>query len=263
MNRGKSIAIELRNEIGIDDPSEISLEDVILAYGGYLEYKSMGAVDGRIVYGKKISSIYINSEIQYEGRRRFALAHELGHLLMHKDSPIHDDNISLNWFNNTEKQLKKGMQEYEANQFASEYLMPTALFLNEVNGKVFSPELIRKLANRFNASLTAVAFKYCDLNLHPITMFHIFNGKVKYWKKSIDFRAFIKNIPKLSPPENSVAMEYIEAKYKSIYETAELAQTIDKSTWFELNENERDSEFLEYCIVSKSYNNILSIVWEE
>ena len=129
MNKGKSRAIKLREEIGIDDPNEVELEDVVTAYGGLVQYKNMGAIDGRIVYGKKISTIYINSEIQYEGRKRFAIAHELGHLLMHKGSLMHDDtNSSLSWFNETEKQLKKGKQEFEANQFASEYLMPSNLF---------------------------------------------------------------------------------------------------------------------------------------
>lgn len=262
MNRGKVTAIKLREEIGIDDPTEIPLEDVIVAYGGYLQNKPMGNVDGRIVYGKKISSIYINSEIKYEGRRRFALAHELGHLLMHKGSPLHDDNVSLDWFNSTEKQLKKGVQEYEANQFATEYLMPSDLFYNEAKGNVFNPTLIRSLADRFNASLTSVAFKCFDVDIHPIAMFHIFNGKVKYWKKSADLKVFIKNVPKLSPPDDSVAMEYIEADYEPIYKTEELVQSIDKSTWFELREDERDTGFFEYCIVAKSYKNILSIVWE-
>lgn len=262
MNKGKKTAIKLRDDIGIDDPSEIPIEDVIVAFGGYLQYKPMGNVDGRIVYGKKFSSIYINSEIQNEGRKRFALAHELGHLLMHRGSSLHDDTVSLDWFNSTENQLKKGLQEYEANQFASEYLMPSDLFHNEAKGEVFSPALLRTLANRFNASLTSVAFKYFDVDLHPIAMFHIFKGKVKYWKKSDDMKVFIKNISKLPPPEDSVAMEYIVADYKPIYKSEELNQPIEKSIWFELKEDENDTQFFEYCIVTRSYKNILSIIWE-
>lgn len=262
MNKGKARAIKLRKEIGIEDPSEIPLEDVVVAHGGYVQYKKMGKVDGRIVYGKRISTIYINSEIQYEGRRRFALAHELGHLLMHKDSLIHDDHVSLNWFNDTEKQLKKGKQEYEANQFATEYLLPSDIFYKAAKNKVFGPTLIKLLADRFNASLTSVAFKCFDVDIYPVAMFHIFNGKVKYWKRSTDLKAFIKNISKLPPPNGSVAMEYIDSDYKPIYKIDDLVQTIDKSTWFELSERDRDTEFFEYCIVAKSYKNILSIVWE-
>ena len=130
MNRGKLAAIRLREEIGIEDPDNIPLEDVIIGRGGIIQYRPMGKTDGRIVYGKNLSTIFINSDIQYEGRRRFATAHEFGHLEMHKGSPLHDDDISLDWFDNTENQLRKGAQEYEANQFATEYLMPRRLLKN-------------------------------------------------------------------------------------------------------------------------------------
>lgn len=263
MNRGKLAAIRLREEIGIDDPNDIPIEDVVIGRGGIIQYKPMGKTDGRIAHGNKLSTIFINSDIQYEGRRRFAIAHELGHLEMHKGSPLHDDNISLNWFNNAEKQLKKGHQEYEANQFATEYLMPSDLFYNESKGKVFNPGLIRQLAERFKTSLTSVAFKYFDTNLHPIAMFHIFNGKIKYWKKSDDLNVWIKNITKLSPPNDSVAKEYINANYNPIYKKDELQQTISKSTYFKLRDYDEDTNFYEYCIVTKPFNNILSIVWED
>lgn len=263
MNRGKLAAIRLRDEIGIDDPDDIPIEDVVIGRGGIVKYQPMGKTDGRIVYGKSLSTIFINSEIKYEGRRRFAIAHELGHLEMHKGSPLHEDNVSLDWFNNTEKQLKKGSQEYEANQFATEYLMPSDLFYNEAKGKILTPGLIRTLAERFNTSLTSVAFKYFETGLHPIAMFHIFNGKIKYWKKSDDLKVWIKDLTKLSPPDDSVAMEYIEADYKPIYKQDELQQAISKSTFFKINDNDEDSEFYEYCIVTESFKNILSIVWEK
>lgn len=263
MNRGKLAAIRLRGEIGTDGPDDIPIEDVVVGRGGIIQYKSMGTTDGRIVYGKNISTIFINSDIQYTGRKRFAIAHELGHLEMHKGSPVHEDNVSrLNWFDNTEHRLKKGIQEYEANQFATEYLMPSDLFNQEAQGYVFDPNLIRELAEDFKTSLTSVAFRYFEANLHPMAMFHIFNGKVKYWKKSNDLKVRIKNFTKLPPPSDSVASEYINANYQPIYKRDELQQVISKSTYFELSEYDEDTEFYEYCIVTQSFKNILSIVWE-
>ena len=262
MNKGKSRAIKLREDIGIDDPSEIPLRDVVTAHGGLIVYKDLGEIDGRIVYGNNISTIYINSTIKHEGRKRFSIAHELGHLLMHKDSPIHDDNISLNWFNGTENQLSKGYQEFEANQFATEYLLPSDLFRIEARKMPFGPDLVRDLSERFNSSLTSVAFKFFDVDIHPIAMFHIFNGQIKYWKRSKDFRGFLKNISSLSPPEDSLAQEYIEANYNAIYEKHELAQSIEKSTWCKLQKGESNTDFFEYCIVTQFQKSILSIIWE-
>ena len=263
MNRGKLAAIKLREEIGIVGPSDISLEDVVIGRGGIVQYRPMGRTDGRIVYGTRLCTIFINSEIQYEGRRRFALAHELGHLEMHKGSKIHDDHVSLNWFNHAENQLRKGRQEYEANEFASEYLMPSDMFRAEAQGRLFNPDLLKHLSNRFETSLTSTAFKYCNINLHPILMFHIFNGTVKYWKRSDDFKGWVKDITKLPPPKDSVAMEYLDAGYKPIYVREELQQEICKSTYLQLRDEEEDCTFYEYCIVSKAHNSILSIVWED
>lgn len=263
MNKGAQAAIQLRSNIGISDPKEIELETVIVGCGGYLQFKPMRKVDGRIVHGNPISTIFINSEIQYEGRKRFAMAHELGHLIMHKDYPIHNDSGSLDWFSDTVKELKNGIHEYEANQFATEYLMPMELFVQEARGKPFNPQLIKQLAERFSTSLTSTAFRYFESNLWPLAIFHIYDGVVRYWKKSPDFRVWIEDFIKLPPPGDSVAMEYIDAGYKPIYKESELKQEIFKSTWFGLREGEKDSKFYEYCIVTSGHKSILSIVWEQ
>ena len=263
INKGKLAAIKLRDNIGIIGPDEMPVEDVIAGMGGYIRYESMGKTDGRIVYGDNISTIFINSDIQYEGRKHFALAHELGHLVMHRGSAIHEDNLSLEWFNSAEKQLKKGKQEYEANQFASEYLMPSNLFRQECKGRKFGPNLIKELSDKFRTSLTSVAFRYFDTGFHPLALFHIFDGKVKYWKKSDALKEWIIDISKLPPPEDSVATEYIEADYEPIYRRNELQQEISRSTYFEIRENQLDSVFFEYCIATKAHKSILSIVWED
>lgn len=263
MNRGKMAAIRLRQEIGIDGPDDIALEDVIAGRGGIVIYTPMGNTDGRIVYGEKLSTIYINSDIKYPGRVRFALAHELGHLEMHKGSPMHEDSVTLEWFDNTESNLKRGTQEYEANQFATEYLMPTDLFTKEAQGKFFNPNLIHYLSNRFSTSLTSTAFKCFDCSVHPMLLVHTFRGRVKYWKKSQDLNFWVKSFNQLLPPEDSVALEYIKEDYGPIYKGDELQQEIRKSTYFTLRDGDEDTVFYEYCIVTKAYENILSIIWEE
>ena len=253
-NRGTLAAIKLRSEIGISDPNEIPLEDVILGRGGYVQYKSMGSTDGRIVYGKSICTIYINSDIQYDGRRRFALAHEMGHLEMHRGSAIHDDNNSLDWFNNAERQLRNGVQEFEANQFASEYLMPMELFLNEASGIQLSPDLLKSLSERFETSITSVAFRYFESNLHPMAIFHIYNGIVKYWKKSNDLNVWIGDKTRLAPPSDSVAMEYINANYNPIYKSDEQQQEIYKSTWFEVRDDDAWIDCVFIFLLDESFN---------
>jgi len=60
-----------------------------------------------------------------------------------------------------------------------------------------------------------------------------------------------------------VAAEYISKDYAFLYALEEKAQQVDKSTWFNLGEYDEDCDFYEYCIPTKKYKTILSIIWED
>jgi len=258
MASGKIAAKEMMEEHGLDDPREISIELISAGLGATLIQKPLPKADGRIVFGNSRTIITINSEIEYEGKRRFTLAHEIGHLVMHRDHfVIHNDNdATLEYF-------KQGNQETEANEFASELLMPERLFIKEAKGNKFSPDLLKQLASRFQTSITSVAYKYFELGDHPICLFYSYNNQVKYWKRPPEHPHFIIDRTKLKPPDDSVAREYFEKKIR--YTKADSKQQIWKSTWFELKdwENDHDFKIYEYCIITPKYNTILSIVWEE
>jgi hypothetical protein len=90
------------------------------------------------------------------------------------------------------------------------------------------------------------------------------NGKVRYWKKSDGLKVWLQDYTRLAPPSDSVAAEYIQGGYEFIYKLEDKAQTIKKSTWFNLNQyNDEDTDFYEYCIPTKRYKTILSIIWED
>ncbi|MDZ7612552.1 MAG: hypothetical protein U5K51_01605 [Flavobacteriaceae bacterium] len=120
-----------------------------------------------------------------------------------------------------------------------------------------------KISLRFNTSLTSVVYRCFRLNIHPIFIASIHKGKVLYWLKSPDLKVFVKDLSKLPPPEDSIAMEYIHAKYDFVYKENEKTQQIEKSTWFQLNKYDKDTPFFEYCIPTKAHETILSVVWEE
>lgn len=262
LSKGKICAIKLLNECGIDNPTLIRMEDV-LSYRNVLLIEEPMNADGRIIHGKKRSMIKVNSLIKYVGRRRFTIAHELGHFEMHRDYPIHSDLKSLNWFDNALKSLKYGKQELEANEFASEFLMPSKLFKKEVENLAFSPSLLRMLSDKYKTSITSIAFKFVELDIYPICVFFLSDGVVKYWKKSNSLKYWITDRNKMPPHEYSVAAEYIDANYESIYTKENGQQEITKSIWFNLRQEETDSKFYEYCIVIKEHKTILSIVWED
>jgi Zn-dependent peptidase ImmA (M78 family) len=258
MSKGKAVAQQLMQECGIDDPTELPLDLVVSGRGATLIEKSLENSEGRIVFGKDRAIITVNSNITYEGKKRFVIAHELGHYEMHRDhiQMHHDTDATLEYF-------KNGNQETEANEFASELLMPEELFKKECEGKKFSPNLLRELSIRFKTSLTSVAYKYFELGSQPICLFYSHNNQVKYWKRPDEYPYFIIDRTKLSPPDDSVATEFFDKE--KIYKKKDSKQPIWKSTWFELKhwENDQDFKFYEYCIITPAYNTVLSIVWEE
>lgn len=258
MSKGKYAAQKLMNECGINDPTEFPLDLIVFGRGATLIEKPLQNSEGRIVFGTESAIITINSDIPYEGKKRFTIAHELGHFEMHRNVIVvhNDTDATLEFF-------KNGNQETEANEFASELLMPEHLFKKECEGKKFSPDLLRQLSERFQTSITSVAYKYFELGYHPICLFYSHNNQVKYWKRPENYPHFINDRTRLTPPEDSVAFEFFnEGK---IYSKENSKQQIWKSTWFDLKhwEDDNNYRFYEYCIITPRYNTVLSIVWEE
>ena len=59
-----------------------------------------------------------------EKRKRFTIAHELGHLMLHKNEKLHVDSSSLVALRSELSSMAVDDHEIEANQFAAELLMP-------------------------------------------------------------------------------------------------------------------------------------------
>jgi Zn-dependent peptidase ImmA (M78 family) len=251
-------ARQILEQYGITDIGNLNLEDLAYVRNAIIEETDSLNADGRTIFGDKYAIIKINRNIEYAGKKRFTIAHELGHVELHRNvQPLFLDN------DNTLEYFKKGHQETEANEFASELLMPAHLFKKECKEKKFSPDLLRSIAEKFQTSLTSTVYKYFELGDHPICLFYSLNNQVKYWKRPNDYPYFIIDYTKLPPPDDSVASEYF--KKNKIYSKEQSKQQIWKSTWFELKhwENDNDFKFYEFCIITPRYNTVLSIVWEE
>lgn len=255
--KGQLAAVKLMKEIGLTDPNQIPIQVLAAGLGGTIVTKRLMNADGRIVFSGKRALITINENIEYEGKRRFTVAHEIGHLVMHRDQFLmHQDNdATLEYFQN-------GNQEAEANEFASEILMPEAVFRRVSDEYDFSPALLNNLADYFKTSITSITYNYFRYGLHPICLIYSHRNVVKYWMRPEHYPHFLLDRRNLSPPGDSVAAEYFKS---GKINTWLVKQEIWKSTWFELRSWERDDDFsfFEYCIVTPKYNTVLSIVWEE
>ena len=248
-------AKKLIGELGIEDTSSIAIEDLIIYHNGMVKEADLKNCDGRLVMKNGRSIVTIDSKIEFQQRKRYVLAHELGHIILHADkaASFTDDDSTLEGY-------KKGPQEKQANDFAAELLMPTDLFKAACHQRKFSPDLIRELAEKFNTSLTSTVYRFAELGSHPIAAFYSKNGVNQYWKKSDDMRYRVPDHNKLAVPTDSVANEFYV--YNRIYPKQEAVQEITKSTWFELGKYDEDSAMYEFCIITPRYNSVLSVVFE-
>lgn len=100
-------------------------------------------------------------------RRRFTIAHELGHYELHKDKS--DLFVDKQFIYRSEKSKSTAINqkmEQEANAFASFILMPTELVRKEVDKiqlDLGSEEAIKELAKIFEVSTTAMSIRMASL----------------------------------------------------------------------------------------------------
>ena len=129
-------AQQLLEDCGLDEITNIEIGLLVAWLDAILIEEELTNCDGKIIPGKNKVIIKVRSSIQFEQRKRFVIAHEIGHLILHRNIQLHDDIFSnFNIFEGMENALKNGKQELEANEFASELLMPQKLFLQEAKGE--------------------------------------------------------------------------------------------------------------------------------
>jgi Zn-dependent peptidase ImmA (M78 family) len=101
-------------------------------------------------------------------RQRFTIAHELAHLVLHKDEDLHIDETSAIRFRSELSSKAVDAGEIEANQFAAELLMPSKMLFSEINklpDDLGTEEAVTKLAELFQVSEQAMTFRLSGLGV--------------------------------------------------------------------------------------------------
>ncbi|UPK67946.1 ImmA/IrrE family metallo-endopeptidase [Chitinophaga filiformis] len=105
-------------------------------------------------------------------RRRFTLAHEIGHYICHvkqgDGSRVFVDKDFKVMFRSKSPEPGEIRMEREANAFAASLLMPEFLLLEMVTDKEFdlnSEDSIRELAKTFDVSVGAMSFRLLNLGM--------------------------------------------------------------------------------------------------
>ena len=149
-------AREVLQELRIEAPSEINPEEIAIQKGAYVQEAPLDGMDGNIVREGNRAVITVNSRLSYPHQKRYVIAHEIGHFLLHPHAlqDAVDAKQSTEWSEN------QATEEYEANLFAAELLMPTNMFAPKTKGVIPSLDLIERLSAEFQTTLTATAVQF-------------------------------------------------------------------------------------------------------
>lgn len=240
-------AEEIIRNLRIREPSEIHIKDISMVCGAYVKEDILEGSEGRLIRKGSTGIITINNRIPEEGRKRFAIAHELGHFELHTVSQLllctKEDMYVWN---------KNKTQEIEANKFAASILMPAEIFKRYLDDIPPNMEIIKNLSAKFRTTLTATALRYVQLSTEPCAIAITKNSIIKWYKKSPNFDFHLRVGEKLSP-----IIEEINSNDVEVVPT--LPTKVPASAWLVNVENQ--ALIFEQSVVQKSYDVILTLLW--
>jgi hypothetical protein len=156
-------AERILKSLGIESPGEIDLEAIAWTRVAVVNYRPLDRCEATIVGSRKRAVIAVNSRSPPD-RRRFSLAHELGHWHHHKGKMLFCGGRDVCNFANGPLD-----PERQADAFASDLILPNYLLGPRLR-RIKRPTLAaaREIADEYSASLTAMLFKMTVLNRFPI-----------------------------------------------------------------------------------------------
>ena len=166
----------------IRDPSEINVKDIAMVRGAFVRERALEGSEARLLRKGSLGIITVNSSIPEEGRKRFAIAHDLGHFELHSASQLivcaEEDMFVWN---------ENKSQEIEANEFASNILMPEEIFKRYISPGRPSVDVAKELSTEFRTTLTATALRYVKLSIEPCALAVSKDAVIKWYQKSTSF----------------------------------------------------------------------------
>ena len=156
---------------------------------GILEFRNLevdGFVGALMTDLEKTKGIILSAAGMAMPRRRFTIAHELGHLLI--SAHRGDKRCTAKDLMENGRETLHQKEEAQANRFAAGLLMPKPWFAAQTD-EMGSPDVshLRPLASTYEVSLEAVANRYAELSAEACAFVFLRNGRVRYVRASRSF----------------------------------------------------------------------------
>ncbi len=209
--------------------------------------------DGALIRSKADQKgiVAVKVSIREKSRKRFTIAHEIGHFIIphHRNLGEICEERKIESF---DSHLNR--PEIEANEFAAELLLPSAILRRRFNLGEFSLAQISDVALDFGTSLTATTRSFLTLTDLPCAMVWSVRNRARWFVRSDSFRFYLP-LPEL-PANGSFAARIFRAESAP----AELAP-VRPDAWLDRRAAERVDTLLEHSISLPNYNAVLTLLW--
>lgn len=173
MNESRKQDISSQVKSLLDDNEVVAppvpIERITKTLGAQLRYSPLDDELSGMIYVKEGTPIIGVNVLHHPNRQRFTIAHECGHMLLHKEQitkEVHVDKAFPMLMRNSVSAEGVNKMEIEANFFAAELLMPKE-FLDEALGTepfdIDDESTVSALARSFKVSSSAMRFRLGNL----------------------------------------------------------------------------------------------------
>ncbi len=167
MGKAEAEAARLRQETGQDGGLPVDVGRIAEHLGAQVVEERLDRDLSGLLYRDGDQVVIGVNNGHAARRRRFTVAHEIGHLVLHKGRPLVLDHVRVN-FRNATSSTATDHEEIQANAFAAELLMPAAQVLASAKaalegGRASDAALVRDLADGFEVSEQAMEYRLVNL----------------------------------------------------------------------------------------------------
>lgn len=182
------VSAEFLKRFGVDCGKR--LNEIAGELGLEVRYREAESYEGALlrVPGSRMGYVVLNSRIKEESRRRFTLAHEIGHHVLPGQQELSMPCIAgriENW------QRALDPAERAANRFAAEILMPLVAIRQWVESEP-SMEAIQSIAAACETSLSSSSVRLMTLTAYPAAVVWSQEGRARWYTPSASFVRWVR-----------------------------------------------------------------------
>lgn len=250
MTSPSELASTLLDRLGIQGKPDLA--QVALRIGLRIQEVDAEGFEGSLVRaldGPK-GIIAIKQSIREHSRKRFTIAHEIGHYVIPGHRTL-ENVCTSSMVESWQKGLSRA--ELEANEFAVELLLPSRYVREPLRLHDPSLKTIRRVASQFETSLTATTLRFVSLTNLPCVAVWSEAKRALWYRRSDAFPFYLSK--EILPCDGSFAYRLFEGS-NAPDDFAE----IPAETWLDRRDADKVVRVLEHSISMPNYDAVLTLL---